>query len=85
VERGRLARVQLVRIEHCTRVWCMSWVSLARSLVLGQAVQGARGLTAALGLSNDLLGTLLKQGLSAVEVEFLEHGTEEDKANLHRA
>jgi hypothetical protein len=56
---------------------------VARALVLGLPVQGARGLTATLGINNELLGTVLRQGLSTIEVEFLEHGTEEDKANLH--
>ena len=56
---------------------------VARELLLGQAEEAAEGLNAALGIDNpQLLGRLLQQGHEAVVTEFLEHGSDEDQANL---
>ena len=56
---------------------------VARELVLGEATEAAEGLNALLGISsNSMLGSLLKMGVDVIELEFAEHGGEEDRANL---
>ena len=54
----------------------------AKQLVMGQATEAAHGLNAALGLSDTELGQQLQLGEKAIVHEFMNHGNDEDKANL---
>lgn len=52
--------------------------------MLRASALAAAGLRPALGLSDDrLLGNLIRDPETAIELEFLEHGSTEDKENFH--
>jgi hypothetical protein len=55
----------------------------ARDLILGQADEAAGSLRDILGLTDEEFGARLALGEEGIAREFEEHGSEEDKANLH--
>jgi len=55
---------------------------VARTLILGQAIEATQQLRQTLGLSDEVFADKLALGEKAIEMEFDKYGSEEDNANM---